>query len=59
MTWEEFKAFCTREAGKLCVHITDLQRRPLNELLAAPTEQLSAVIALRPSRFHYLQENEE
>ena len=35
----------------------DLQRRPLKELLAVTTERLYAVITLRPSRFHYLQEN--
>ena len=34
MIWKEFKAFCAREAGKLCAHINDLQRRPLKELLA-------------------------
>ena len=59
MIWKEFKAFCTREAGKLCAHINDLQRRPFKELFAVTTERLSAVIALRPSRFRYLQENEE
>ena len=59
LIWKEFKAFCAREAGKLCAHIGDLQRRPLQELLAATTELLSTVIALHPSRFRYLQENEE
>ena len=59
MIWKEFKVFCAREACKLCAHINDLQRRSLKELLAVTTERLSTVMALRPSRFRYLQENEE
>ena len=58
MIWKEFKAFGAREAGK-CAHINDLQRWPSKELLAVTIERLSAVIALRPSMFRYLQENEE
>ena len=59
MNCKEFKAFCVREAGKLCAHTNGLQPQPLGELLGVSTEWLSAVIALRPSRFKLLQENEE
>ena len=43
----------------MCAHINDLQRWPLEELLAVTTEQLTAVMALSHSRFRYLQENEQ
>ena len=58
MNCKEFKALCVREAGKLCAHINGLQRQPLEEPLGVTTKRLSAVIALRPSRYKHLQESE-
>lgn len=41
---KEVLVYCEREAGKLCAHINDLQGRPVREVLAITTEQLSAVM---------------